>query len=85
MAHLTHVKVENLEVTGFMSADNVQFIACHFHDCQLLYSGGPMLMQNCQLGKNVVWQIQGTAAIVLESLARAGFLIQIPGEMTTGS
>jgi hypothetical protein len=60
-----------------VSLDNVRFVNCAFDECSFLYSGGPFLMENCQL-HNCNCEIQGAAGIVLESLGRMGWQISPP-------
>jgi hypothetical protein len=67
-----------------VSLDNVRFLDCSFDECTLLYSGGPVVMDNCWL-HNCELKIQGSAAIVLESLGRMGFQISPPAEISTPS
>jgi hypothetical protein len=68
-----------------VSLDNMRFSECSFDECNLLYSGGPFVMDNCWL-RNCELSIQGTAAIVVESLRQMGFQISPPaGQIAGGS
>jgi hypothetical protein len=51
--------------------DNMHFSGCEFVECNFLYSSAPTIMDNCGL-RNCGWRIQGTAAIVVESLMKCG-------------
>ena len=76
---LSLVSIEDKQFSAEdLSLDNMRFVNCKFHGCHLLYSGGPFVMDNCRL-KNCQWRIQGTAAIVVESLRNAGWQIAPPG------
>jgi hypothetical protein len=69
--------------TDEVSLDNVRFLDCSFDESSLLYSGGPVAMDNCRL-RNCELKIQGSAAIVIESLRRMGFQISAPaGEISS--
>jgi hypothetical protein len=60
-----------------VSLDNFHFSECSFDECNLLYSGGPLIMNNCWL-RNCELTTQGTAATVVESLRQIGFQISPP-------
>ena len=58
--------------------DNMHFSGCEFVECNFLYSGAPKIMDKCGL-RNCGWRIQGTAAIVVESLMKCGWQVLPPG------
>jgi hypothetical protein len=65
-----------------MSIDNAQFTNCHFRNVEIVYSGGPVLMQNCKFD-NCTWAVQGAAAMAIDSLARCGWKITLPPKSWT--
>jgi len=64
-----------------VSLDGIRFHRCSFQQCNLLYSGGPVLMDGCML-ESCEWKIQGTAAIVLYALEACGWRIFPPESET---
>jgi len=60
-----------------LSLDGMRFENCQFVECKLLCSGGPVLMENCMF-ENCEWKMQGTAAIVVQSLEHCGWTVQQP-------
>ena len=75
---LSMVSAEGKKYSGeSLSLDNMRFANCEFRDCHFLYSGGPAVMENCRI-QNCEWKMQGTAAIVIESLTRCGWLVSAP-------
>lgn len=60
-----------------VSLDGMRFLRCSFDRCNLLYSGGPVVMDTC-LFQNCEWKMQGTAAIVLYALQTCGWHITPP-------
>src|SRR5260370_2489923 len=70
---LVRVEKQKFE-SADLSLDNQYFSNCEFEGCSFLYSGGPLVMDNCRL-RNCSWQIQGNAAIAIESLTTCGWHI----------
>ena len=66
---------------GEVSLDGFRFVNCFFDGCALLYSGGPVTMENCRF-RNCEVRMQGSAAIVVESLRRMGFEVSAPDEIS---
>jgi len=73
------VRVENQKYENVdLSLDNQYFSYCDFEACNFLYSGAPLVMNNCNV-KNCAWTLQGNAAILVESLTTCGWHISPPG------
>lgn len=69
------VLIESQKFEGdSMSLDNQHFSNCEFEACEFLYSGGPLIMNGCRL-HNCKWTLQGSAAMVVESLTTCGWHI----------
>jgi hypothetical protein len=61
----------------YVSLDNHHFSGCSFEGCHMVYSGGPAVMENCQLN-NCQLNIQGSAAILVQTLTNLGFKVIPP-------
>ncbi len=64
-----------------MSLDNMHFSDCSFDGCNFVYAGGPVVLDKC-LFHNCELKIQGSAAIVVESLRRFGFHVSPPEQIS---
>lgn len=75
---LSHILISDRQFSNTgVSLDNAQFSKCEFRNCELIYSGGPFLMDACWI-ENCRWKIQAGAALTLDSLTKAGWQILPP-------
>lgn len=58
--------------------DNSHFHKCSFLNCTLLYAGAPFLFDDCVIGNETRWEIQGPLSLALGALAKAGWSIRQP-------
>jgi hypothetical protein len=74
--------VKQMFVKDDLVLDNMHFSDCEFEECNFLYSGGPTMMDHCGV-RNCGWRMQGSAAIIVESLMKCGWQILPPGGTAT--
>ncbi len=69
--HRTYEK-QDVELDGTSWQD------CMFHECRLIYRGGPCRMVKCYISPNCAWQFEDAASYVLQFLQEVGWQLVPP-------
>jgi hypothetical protein len=70
-------KVKQQTIKGqLVMLDGMHFEECRFEKCTIRYFGGPSFLLSCTFGPNLMWDFQGQAAQVIQTLQAAGWRLE---------
>lgn len=61
--------------------DGTSYQHCLFNQCKIIYRGGPTNLLSCSISSNCAFELQDSAAFVIQTLAALGWKFVAPSWM----